>query len=104
MKITWEGCRKLDPLHSGRRHRSQQSTERRGALESFQPRLSLRPVTVYVLPNQMYFTIAVIMQLLYFSYDLNRRAAFLASPRIRNNAVRAELVAAFDDGDKGDVL
>ena len=104
MKITWERSRKLDALNSGRRRRSQQSTERGSAFESFQPCLSPRPVTVYVLSNQMNFAIAVVTQLLYFSYDLNRGATLFSSARIRNNAIRAELVAAFDDGNKGNVL
>src|SRR5260370_1430981 len=87
-----------------RRHRSQQSTERRSAFASFQPCLSPRPVTVYVLSNQMDFAITIVTQLLYFSYDLNRGATLFSSARIRNNTISAELVAAFDDGNKGDVL
>src|SRR5215510_8764399 len=78
MEIARERSSKLDSLHTGCRDRAQQTTERRRSLE-VQAVIGLWSVTVYVLPDQVNFAIAVQSQFIYFRNDVGRQPALLTT-------------------------
>src|SRR5207244_4483235 len=104
MKVSRKRRRELDSLHSGRSDCAKQTTEGSGAFERVQTVFDLRPITIYVLTNQMNLAIAMPAQLVDLGDDFGSGSTLFATARIRNNAVSAELVASFDDWNKGDVL
>src|SRR5690349_1076510 len=104
MKVARKRSCKFDPFHARRRDRAQQTAEKRRAFEACQPIFSFRPIAVYVLANQMNFLVAMTTQLVDLGNDIGSSSAGFAAARERNNAVGAELITAFDDGNKRDVL
>src|SRR5262245_29671672 len=104
MEIARERGGELDSLHTGCRHRAQQTTERRRSLEAFQAVICLWSITVYVLPDQVNFAIAVQSQLVYFRDDVGRQPAFLTTAGKRHDAVSTKLVTALDDRYEGDIF
>src|SRR5687768_7707354 len=103
MKIARKRSRKLNPLNSRRGDGPQQTRKKRRPFEVLQPRFCFRPVAVDVLADQMNLAIAVIAKLLYLSNDVRRRSTLFPAARKRNDAVSAELVAALNDRNKGDI-
>src|SRR5215510_864985 len=79
MEIARERGSKLDSLHTGCRDRAQQTTERRRSLEAYQAVIGLWSVTVYVLPDQVNFAIAVQSQFVYFCDNVGRQPALLTT-------------------------
>src|SRR5688572_1773741 len=103
MEITREGGRKLNTRKSGGRNCSQQTTKWSRSWKTLEPVFNTWPVTIHVLPDQVNLFVTESLQFLCFSNDLARRPAALATTRIRNDTKRTKLVAAFDDGNEGDM-
>src|SRR5688572_4709180 len=103
MEIARKGSRELDARHSGRGDCAQQAAKRCRAFKSFETVIDARPVAVHVLTNELDFLVTERLKILYFGDDLAGRTAAFATPRVRHDAERTKLVAAFDDWNERDV-
>src|SRR5688572_10770040 len=103
MKVARKRGRKLNSRHSGRCHRTQETAEWRRAFETFKTVFDTRPVAVDVLTDKMNLFVAESLQIPHFGNDLTCGPAAFAATRIRDDAKRTKLVAAFDDGNESDV-
>src|SRR5687767_1101855 len=103
MKVARERCGELDSRHSGRSDGPQETTKRSGSGESLQPNTTFRTITVYILSDQMNLFVAQRLETYDFRDDFTCGTASFPSPRVRNNAERTELVAAFDNRNESDV-
>ena len=63
--------------------------------------MKIFPIAIDVLPKQGDFLIALIHEGFAFFQDVFFRAAPFPAPRVRNDAIRAEFVAAIRDVDVG---
>src|SRR5438132_3870514 len=103
MEIARKRSCKFDSLHSGRHGGAQQATKWRRALEVLESCLRRRTIAVNVLPDQVNLTVAVIAQLFDLFDDFGGSATLLSPARIRDDAIRAKLIAPFDDGHEGNI-
>src|SRR5581483_3280090 len=104
MKVARKGSRELYSLHPGRGDGAQQAAERSRTFETFQSVVGLRSIAVYVLPDEMNFLVAITPQCLNLGNDVRSEAALFATTRVRDDAVRTELITALDDRHKRHML
>ena len=103
VEIPRKGSRELDSRHFSRGYSTKQSAEWCRTSKSFEPIVNSWSITIYVLPNQVNLFVAKIFESPGFFDNFRCWSALLSSPRIRDDAKRTELVAAFDDWNKSDV-
>src|SRR5689334_749700 len=103
VEVTRKRSSEFNTRHSRRGDGAQQTAERRRAFEIFEAVFDARPVAVNVLPDQVNLFVTQRLQVPHFRDDLAGGAAALAATRIRYDAKRTKLIAAFDDRNESDV-
>src|SRR4030095_2000306 len=103
MKVTREISGELDARQSSCSHGAKQTTKGCCSRKSFEAAVNSWSIAVHVLTNKMDLFVTKRLESYYFSHDFAGRSTPFTTTRVWNDTKRAELVAALDDWNKGDV-